>query len=644
MQKFSNLFKPIKIGTMEVKNRIVLCPMGTGYADGVNNFPTERMAYYYGERAKGGTGLIIVEQTVVQKKGLWSPKGGGIWSDESLPYWKNVVDEVHKHGAKIVIQVGHLGRSTTSGINGGYQPVAPSPVPDHFLQEIPHELTIEEIEEFKNDYLDGVKRAKEAGFDGVEIHCTHGYLLASFLSGRTNKRTDKYGGTLEGRLRLPLEIVSMVRREIGRDYPLLVRMASHEANGGRNLEESKVIAKAFADAGIDAIDVSAGSFSELDWEIPPYYFGHACNMVNIEEIKKSVDVPVISSARITEPRMAEQLIAEGRTDMVGINRAAIADPFWAKKAGSGDVEGIRRCIGCTRCIDELFTSKDQLLKCTVNPLVSREGTINHTPAKEQKKVLVIGGGPSGLQAAVVAAQRGHKVTLVEKTQNLGGQVRAAAIPPKKYEIASLITYLSYEAEKAGVNIILGKEADMEFINEFKPSDIIVATGAKPLIPGISGINSKKVATALEVLEGRKTTGQRIAVIGAGMIGCETAEFLAEYGKQITVFEMTDQPAGDVGVVIRPHLLETLKRLGVELKTNTKVTAIEGDTILYSTLEGQGVLNGIDTIVLAAGMIPNNSLSKNLSQSQIPVHTIGDANNVSRILEALTAAYEIGSEI
>ncbi|MDF2532973.1 MAG: hypothetical protein K0Q65_2554, partial [Clostridia bacterium] len=490
MAIFSNLFTPIKIGTMEVKNRIVLCPMGTGFADGETNFPTERMAYYYGERAKGGTGLIIVEQTVVQKKGLWSPKGGGLWADESLPHWKRVVDEVHKHGAKIVIQIGHLGRSTTSQINGGYKPVAPSPVADHFLQEIPHELTLKEIEEFKNDYLAAVKRAKEAGFDGIQIHCTHGYLLASFLSGRTNKRTDKYGGTLEGRLRLPLEILDMVRKEVGRDYPLLVRLASHEANGGRTLEETKVIAKAFADGGIDAIDISAGSFSELDWEIPPYYFGPACNMANIEEIKKSVKVPVIASARITEPRMADQLIAEGRTDMVGINRAAIADPFWAKKAGAGDVDSIRRCIGCTRCIDELFSSKDQLLKCTVNPMVSREGYVKLTPAKEQKKLLVIGGGPAGLQAAVVAAQRGHKVTLVEKTQNLGGQIRAAAIPPKKYEIASLISYLAHEAEKAGVNIVLGKEVDMNFVNEFKPTEIIVATGAKPLVPGISGVNSE----------------------------------------------------------------------------------------------------------------------------------------------------------
>ena len=436
----------------------------------------------------------------------------------------------------------------------------------------------------------------------------------------------------------------MIRREVGRDYPLLVRLASHEANGGRTLEETKVIAKAFDDAGIDAIDISAGSFSELDWEIPPYYFGPACNMVNIEEIKKSVKVPVIASARITEPRMADQLIAEGRADMVGINRAAIADPFWAKKAGAGDVDSIRRCIGCTRCIDELFSSKDQLLKCTVNPLVSREGYVKLTPAKEQKKVLVIGGGPAGLQAAVVAAQRGHKVTLVEKTRNLGGQVRAAAIPPKKYEIASLISYLAHEAEKAGVNIVLGKEADMDFVNEFKPAEIIVATGAKPLVPGIAGINSEKVVTALEVLEGRKTTGQNIAVIGAGMIGCETAEFLAEYGKQITIFEMADQSAGDVGAVIRPHLLKTLKQLEVAVRTNTRVTSVEGDTVHYTTADGEGMLKGVDTVILAAGMVPNNCLAEALSASSLPVHTIGDANNVSRILEALTAAYDLGSEI
>ena len=527
---YEKLFTPIKINSMVVPNRTVMGPMGTGYASRETNFPTDRMAHYYGERAKGGTGLIIVEQSVVQKRGLWSPQGGGLWSDDSIPYWKKVVEEVQKHGSKIAIQIGHLGRSTTSAINGGYQPIAPSPVADHLLQQTPQEMTIEDIETFKEDYLNAVKRAVKAGFDAIEIHCTHGYLIASFLSGRTNKRTDRYGGTLEGRLCLPIEIIKMVRKEVGEDYPLLARLATHEANNGRTVEESKVVAKALVEAGLDALDLSAGSFSELDWEIPPYYFGPANNMVNIEAIKKSVKVPVIGSGRFTEPRLADQLIAEDRLDMVGINRAVIADPYWSSKAEAGKAESIRRCIGCTKCIDELFSSEEMVLNCTVNPFVGKENTISIEPAADKKKVLVAGGGPAGLQAASIAAQRGHDVILAERNSNLGGQVRPAASPPLKYEISSIVTWLEQEAIENGVEIIMNQAVDEEYAKKVDPDVLIIATGAKSATLNIPGIDGAHVMTAVEVLSGQKDAGLNVAVIGAGMIGVETAIFLAEYGK------------------------------------------------------------------------------------------------------------------
>jgi 2,4-dienoyl-CoA reductase-like NADH-dependent reductase (Old Yellow Enzyme family) len=269
------------------------------------------------------------------------------------------------------------------------------------------ELTVDEIQQLKTDYLSAAVRCKKAGFDGIELHCTHGYMLASFLSGRSNKRADEYGGTLEGRLRLPLEIIEGLRFNLGRDYPIIARLAAHEENGGRTLEEGRVIARALTEAGLDALDISSGSYSELDWEIPPSYFGFAMNMENIERIKKSINVPVLASGRITEPRLAEQLLDEKRCDMVGINRAGIADPEFAKKAGGGKTHLIRRCIGCVRCIDSVFNGE---IRCSVNPHAGREGTLAISPASLKKKVLIVGGGPAGLESAIVCAKRGHNVT------------------------------------------------------------------------------------------------------------------------------------------------------------------------------------------------------------------------------------------
>ncbi|HHX24993.1 MAG: FAD-dependent oxidoreductase [Tepidanaerobacteraceae bacterium] len=636
MAIYPNIFKPIKIGTMEVKNRIFLAPMGTAFGEHKVHKPTERMAAYYAARAAGGTGLIIVEQSVVQQRGLWSLNGGGLWSDDFIPGWKKLVDRVHDAGGKIIIQVGHLGRSTIEAFNGGLKPVAPSAVPDHYLDNEVDELTLEDIEEFKRDFVEATIRCKKAGFDGIEIHCTHGYMLASFLSGRTNKRTDKYGGTLEGRLRLPLEIIQLVRRELGRDYPIIARLAAHEENGGRTLEETRVVAKALVEAGLDGLDISSGSYSELDWEIPPSYFGYAMNMDNIEKIKQSVDVPILASGRITEPRLAEQLIAEGRCDMVGINRAGIADPEWGKKAGAGDTESIRRCIGCVRCIDAVFSGA---LRCTVNPFVGKEDEIKITPAEEKKNILVVGGGPVGLESAILCARRGHKVTLVEKNYKLGGQVNSAAVPPHKYEVGSLITTQTYEAEKLGVDIITGVNVDVDFVKNSDADEVIVATGAKHIIPNIPGIDKPMVMTAVDLLEGKKHAGNRVVIIGGNMIGCETAEFLAEYGKNIFILEMLSEIGQNLALVPKPYVLSKLNRLGVEIYTEAEVTSIEDDKVIYEKEGNEYTIESVDTVVLAAGMESVNELAEELKSLDKPIHVVGDADNVDIIMEGLASVYD-----
>lgn len=638
--KYKKMFEPVEFGKLKLRNRVVMGPMGTGYAD-ENHAPTPTLARYYEERAKGGVGLIICEHTISQPVGYWGPHAGEIFSDESVAGWKMVVDAVHKHGAKVAIEIGHMGRSTNVGNTNGLTPIAPSAVPCHMMQSEVHEVTIEEIEQFKKDYLYCVKNAKKAGFDSVELHFTNGYFLAEWLSGRTNKRTDEYGGNVDRRMKLPLEIVRLIKREVGPDFPIIARLASEEPYGGRDVEETKLIAKALEDAGVDILDVNTGSFSDFDYEFPPYYQPQGFNLKNVEEIKKSVSIPVIAGGRIVEPRMGEQILAEGRADLVQVNRCHITDPEWVKKAASDETDGIMRCIGCTRCIDEILPNK---LVCSVNPFVGREEEFVFTPAPVKKKVLVIGGGPAGLQAAVVAAKRNHSVTLVEKESQLGGLVRPGSVPPMKWETAGLIATLSYQAEKAGVCIMMNTKADIGFIKSFAPDAVILATGSAPFIPKIPGIDGANVITGVDLLSGKAWVGNRVAIIGGGMVGCEVADFLTEYGKEVTIYEMLDQIASDMWTAIKMNIVKRLKKSGVELITSAKISKISEGIVTYSKNDKKFDSEPFDTIVIAAGMKSCNALSSELNAEKISHNVIGDASDPSRLHEVLTSAVEVAFKI
>lgn len=635
VMKYKKMFEPVTMGKLNLRNRIVMGPMGTGFAD-ENHAPTKRLARYYEERAKGGVGLIIVEHTISQPVGYWGPHAGEIFSEASVPGWKMVVDAVHAQGAKIAIEIGHMGRSTNAFNTGGITPIAPSAVPCHIQQHEVHEVTYEEIQNFKADYLQCVKNAKEAGFDAVMLHFTNGYFLAQWLSGRTNKRTDEYGGTFENRLRLPLEIIQMIKREIGPGYPLFARLASSEPNGGRDVEETKLIAKAIEEAGVDLIDINSGSFSDYDYEFPPYFRPQGFNLKEVEAIRKSVSIPVIAGGRIIEPRMAEQILVEDRADLVEINRNHITDPEWVKKAASGEEQSIRRCIGCTRCIDEILPDR---LKCSVNPFVGMEDEYAITEAEEKKKVLVIGGGPAGLQAALVAAQRGHCVTLVEKAGKLGGMAAVAAIPPLKWETASLITTLAYDAKKAGVEILLNTPANAEYVKTFGADEVILATGASPVVPKIPGVDVDNAITAVSVLQGKNWTGDNVAIIGGGMVGLETADFLSEYGKSVTIYDMLDTVGKDMWTAIKIQTDKRLKAHNVKIITSAAIKEIKDGVISYEK-NGESVQSpAYDTVIFAAGMRSNNQLAEELTAGGIDFKQIGDCSKPSQFHEALVAAVE-----
>ena len=645
---FDKLFEPIKIGSLELKNRIAMAPMATGTSetlDTITHVPGERTIAYYEARAKGGCGLLMTEFVSFQPMGLSGPHLGEIFTEEAVEGWKKVTDACHKYGAKLSVEIGHKGRTNnwSKVTTGEERTVSASAQPCHIIQGATREITVDEIHQCQKDYVLCVKNAIQAGFDAVELHFANGYFLSSFISGRTNNRVDEYGGTLENRLRMPLELIRMIREEIGDDYPLFLRMGTSEPRGGRSVEETKLMAKAFEKAGITALDLNVGSYTEWDYEFPSYYLTNGFNIDEVEAIRKVINIPVIAGGRITEPRLAETLLEDDRVDIVQLGRALLADPEWCNKVQFGRVNEIRRCIGCTRCIEQLSIDP-YYIKCSVNPFVCNEATLTITPAAKVKKLLVVGGGPAGLQAAVTAAKRGHTVTLVEKNATLGGMVRAAAVPPMKWETASLITSLTAEAKAAGVEILLNTIADIDFIKSFAADEVILATGSKTLVPKIEGINDHRIISAVDLLNGDIWVGQNIAILGGGMIGVETADYITEYGKKVTIFEMTDQIASDMWRATKMNVLQRLKKHEITMHTDSKVVAIDDGRIRY---EQNGIVYStepFDTIILALGLQSVNTLQDTLAQEDVLYKTIGDALHPARLYEVLLQGVEASLSI
>jgi len=504
--RFNKLFEPGNIGTLEIPNRIVMAPMGTGFA-GLDGRLGKRHINYYAERAKGGVGLIIT--TVVKVERSIDPIDRcsfpiPVLDDNRLiPDFSELADRIHEYGSKVAVQLSLGFGRNADNISSERPPISASAVPSfHDPKVLARELTIEEIRELIKAFGDAAERVKRAGIDAIEIHAHTGYLLDQFMTSLWNKRGDAYGGDLEGRLRLPLEIIEEVRGRLGRDFPLIFRYsADHMIKGGRKIEESKEIAKRLEEAGVDALHIDAGCYEAMPWIFPPEYYEQGCLVHLAEEIKRVVDIPIITVGRISDPEFAEKILEEGRADFIAMGRQLLADSEWPKKVREGKIEDIRRCIACNEgCIGRLFAIKP--ISCTLNPEVGREGEYRITPALKRKKVLVIGGGPAGMEAARVAGLRGHDVTLCEKTDKLGGLLIPAAMPEFKKDLNHIIKYYSTQLRKLNVKVELNKEVTLETVNEMKPDVVIVATGSTPFIPKIPGINKRIVVKAIDVLLGK----------------------------------------------------------------------------------------------------------------------------------------------
>ena len=638
--QYPHLFSPIAIHTMTLKNRVVMPPMCTNYAT-IGGAVTDRLINYYTARARGGVGLINVEFAYVHPAGKVFDHMLGIYDDKLIPGLKRLTDSVHQGGAKIIIQIAHGGRRVHSDITG-CTPVAPSAIP-RLNGETPKELSREEIEELIQAFILSARRAKKAGFDGVMIHMAHGYLLQQFLSPFSNARTDRFGGDLEGRSRFPLEILKGLRRELGEDYPITCRLCGDEfVKGGLDLSQSVPLAKILEANGVNAIEVSAGTH-ETGYVItaPPCYPMGFLSPLS-EAIRKEVRIPVGAVGRIHTPALAEHLLQQGKADLIAVGRGLIADPEWPKKAQEGKPETICPCISCNQgCSDRMYFQQD--ISCTVNPSVGREGTFPVEPVRKKKKVLILGGGPAGLEAARIAAMRGHEVHLYEKERQLGGQLNIASVPPAKEEIKKFKEFLLREIGGLPIRVIHA-EMDDKMLKALSPDLMVVAIGGRPIKMEGPGFENEKVISAWDVLFRRKEVGSRVVIIGGGQIGLETAHFLLEEGKQVTVLEMLKRAGQDMSPRARKMVLGALVQNDVEILTEAKALSVENGDVVFNRAGVVDRIKGVDSVVVAVGTAPQEIGVLDLGRSGIPIRWVGDASVPRKLFDAIHEGFNVAVEI
>ncbi|EFK09283.1 putative NADH oxidase [delta proteobacterium NaphS2] len=646
-----NVFKPINIAGIDIPNRIRMSPMALGYAE--DGRSTERFARFFEERAKGGAGLIDWALWPYETEHGYFP---WVTDDKFIPGLKMVVDAVHKHGTKIVGQFGtgyawafkggSLEIVGPSGVNLLKRPSTPfrvgTPTNPRKLLERP--MTAENIHEMVEGYGDASRRLREAEFDGVEIMLAAGYTLARFISPETNKRTDEYGGNLDNRLRIVSEIVNDIKKKAGADFPVFAKISGDTfREEGYTLEEcAEEIVPRLEDMGICCVDVvvgwhEGGEFGLSNSAEPGHFLYLA------ETVKKKAKVPIIGGSRTNDLRLAESVLAEGKIDMISLGRQLLADPETPNKARDGRFDDVRPCLCCCWCLETVDTP----VVCGVNPRAGKEFEMPFESAKDEKKVLVIGGGPGGVEAALTASRRGHKVTLIEKNAELGGMLKPASVPPFKDDLGLFLNYQRRQIEKSNIEVIYEKEAGIKEVIESGPDVVVVATGGKPFVPDIPGIIKPNVSLAVDVLNGGKEVAGNVVIIGGGLVGCELAEYLVGKGKKVTLLEMLPRLASDMPRALRGDLLMRLKRAKIRIETDVEVTGLSGSGVWgvrrsYDFGPNETFFEA-DSIVLAMGYKPENSLAEELA-GKIPVYNVGDSNTPSNVKDAIREGFLAGTAI
>jgi len=618
------------IGKMEVKNRVIMAPCINFYAT-IDGYPSDQSLAYYSERARGGVGLIVVEGSYARLGGYMGRLG--CWDDKFIPPLSKLVEAIHEGGAKAIAQVNtHRGRSDE------HDPAAPSAMPHPYTGKMAREITVTDIKKLVDEFGEGIKRMKEAGFDGVMIHNCTGYLVQEFLSPATNKRADEYGGDLRGRAKFALELAEVTRAVVGPDYPVIIRLGADDRTGaGFKVNEAIEVCKMYQDAGVDMIDITTGS-AEAHWWTSPFMFQPpGCNTDVSEAIKRELKIPVGVVGKIFDPYLAEEILRDEKADFICIGRGLIADPHWVNKVREGRTDDIRKCIACSKCGEDVLTNHVPI-RCSVNPVTGREKEFESKLERKtkQKKVLVIGGGPGGMQAAIIAAQKGHNVYLWEKSERLGGQLNVASVPSGKGDIGSLLEYLITQLRKAKVAVELGKESSVKTVDEFAPDAVIVASGSATFIPDIPGINRGTVVTCRQVLSGQREVGDKVVIMGGGFVGCETSWFLAEKGKKVTLVFRSPEAALDVKYPSTRRLyLNKLEDNNVKIVAGIRqYKEITPEGLILIDHDGNEVLIEADNIVLATGAVPDRSLSESLKGKYLQFYEVGDCVDAREIREAI----------
>jgi 2,4-dienoyl-CoA reductase-like NADH-dependent reductase (Old Yellow Enzyme family)/thioredoxin reductase len=631
------LLEPIKVGTMSLRNRIVMPAMESRLSR-PDGSVTRAMIDYYAERAKGGVGAIIIENTFVDgKESRSSLSSSGLYNDHMIAGKSELAEAIKANGAAALIQLSHGGRQCTAEATGR-QPVAPSAIPCKVVGVMPREITPDEIEEVQNAFAEAARRAKQAGFDGVEIHGAHGYLICQFLSPYTNKRGDKYGGSLVNRARFALEIIKKVRNKVGGGFTVGYRISADEyVPGGLTLEETSRFAGMLQAAGVDYVHVSAGIY-ESDYHIVPPLYLERAHLVHLAEgIKKAVSIPIITVGA-HDAETAEKTLREGKADLVAIGRGLIADPELPNKLASGRIDDIRPCIrGNEGCISRFDTG--ETIRCEVNPACGREGTFRITPAAKKKRIMIVGGGIAGLEAARVAALRGHEVTLVDRGERLGGHLIEASVPRFKEDTGHLLNWAINQVEKGKVKVQLKTEATPGLIKQAKLEVLIIAVGSGFIIPQVPGCDKACAITADNVLLGKQTVGDRVVVVGAGLIGCETALYLAdELAKKVTIVEMLDEMLVGVQGMCQKALKERLQEAGVKVHLGWHLDEIMDRGVICTDRRRQRHEIEADSVVLATGLRAKKELAEQFKDLAPEVYVIGDCVEARKIYHAFEDAW------
>jgi len=636
-----HLFTPFRVKDIELKNRIVLPPLASFLIEKGGGI-TEKTIEHYRRRAAGGPAMVIMEACAVSAEGVVSLNQARIDDDWLLEGLARIADAIRMEGAVPAVQLHHAGRQVSPKVIGR-KPLAPGTLSCPFIRGEVEPLSGEGIQEIILKFAEGAVRAREAGFQLIEIHGAHGYLVNQFLSAYSNNRSDRYGGSTADRTRFAREIVTEIRKRLGLEFPISFKISAQEfVPGGLDVPESIEILKILVEAGIDAVQVSAGNDMTPEWICQPMFMKKACLAESAGRIKAALDIPVMAVGRINDPWTADSLIDKKLTDLVCIGRGLMADPEMPIKAQQGRFDDIRTCIACNTCMQSIF--KKGRLECLVNPALGRETEMEIVPTSKPKKIMVVGGGPGGINAAWVAAKRGHEVHLYEKQEYLGGQLVPGTRTTYKREMQTLIHFQKKQLETYNVHCHMGREVDTALIQQENPDAVILATGSRPIVPAVEGIEHDIVVTFESVLNGEEMAPGNTVVIGGGATGCEVAYHLAEAGSKVVMVEQLPRIGGDLESITKRMLLRRLKELGVKMLAEHRLVRVESDGAVVCDQNGEETKLEAQRVVIAIGTRSEDAIHKAVKSLGFETHIIGDCLDPRTAKAALLDGARLGRSI